>query len=191
MSFHVTAHLVSSTSLPPEAAQKLLAVAGFESVGDTSRAATRLQQRVLHLQDLLGPAAAAAAIQRFPNIINARKVLVALGNWGGAFLTVLCRMLLEPPQRAFSPEVISSNLQGWLHFFTIDEATGSSPLVGAATRRQGLLMHRLARCPQLLAVNVETLVANLYEIAVICQAQVQPPALLSMIQGQRILTQCF
>jgi hypothetical protein len=43
-------HLVTTTGLPADASQKLLAVAGYESVEDINRAATRLQQRVQHLQ---------------------------------------------------------------------------------------------------------------------------------------------
>lgn len=69
------------------------------------------------------------------------------------------------------PEVLALHLHQWLYFFAPDGAPAEP---GSKAEAQTLLRNRLAATPQLLAVNVENLVANLYEVGAIVHAEVGP-----------------
>ncbi|KAF6265762.1 hypothetical protein COO60DRAFT_1697511 [Scenedesmus sp. NREL 46B-D3] len=64
------------------------------------------------------------------------------------------------------PELLALHLQQWLFFFGDDDSSSSS----SSSSRPGLRA-RLAASPQLLAVDAERLVGNLYELGAMVQAE--------------------
>ncbi|WIA11682.1 hypothetical protein OEZ85_011779 [Tetradesmus obliquus] len=107
--------------------------------------AAEVEQRVAALQRLLGEAGAARALQRWPGILGS------------------------------SPELLALHLAQWLFFFGDDDNTTTTTTTTSSSSRSSSnesgLRARLAASPQLLAVDAEHLVGNLYELGAMVQAE--------------------
>jgi hypothetical protein len=71
-----------------------------------------------------------------------------------------------------SPELLALHLQQWLFFFGDDEPTTSSRDASSSTSSESGLRAKLSASPQLLAVDAEQLVGNLYELGAMLQEEV-------------------
>jgi hypothetical protein len=74
-----------------------------------------------------------------------------------------------------SPELFALHLQQWLSFFGNDEpstTTNNNNSSSSSSSSVSGLRARLAASPQLLAVDAEQLVGNLYELGAMLQAEV-------------------
>lgn len=139
--------LVERTALSPAAARHILAAAQRQA--GFPRDAAKLCGRVAALQQLLGPEHAGAALRAFPRLVT------------------------------YSAETLAHNYQQWQAFFAPDvdqsptaAAAAAGEAATAGEQQEQLLLARLAHSPQLLTVNVERQVGNLYEAGVMLGAQV-------------------